>query len=126
VRRCEVVEAHADHKHVHQVGVGAVEAVVGRPDERGGVGNPGGGGAAAAADGSGGAEHSARSAPTLLVLHPSLRPLPFPHALKVLAWNFLALSGDMHFHLEQREDAGARVIATTLLRGTMMRAFRSK
>ncbi|GBF95855.1 hypothetical protein Rsub_08446 [Raphidocelis subcapitata] len=44
---------------------------------------------------------------------------------QVLTWSFLALRGDMHLRLLQREDAGARGITTQLQSGTMMRSFRS-
>ena len=45
---------------------------------------------------------------------------------QVLGWGFLALRGDMHFHLLQREDSGSLEITTRLERGTMMRAFGSR
>lgn len=45
---------------------------------------------------------------------------------QVLAWNFLALRGDMHLKLTQQEDPRALTINTELTSGTMMRRFRSR
>lgn len=44
----------------------------------------------------------------------------------MLQWGFLALRGDMHFHLVQTEEPENFVITTQLDRGTMMRNFSSR
>lgn len=45
---------------------------------------------------------------------------------QVLQWSFLALRGDMHLALDQREDPRALTISTEMTGGTMMRQFRSR